>query len=187
MSSSRPSAGGWALYYGNGRSPLATVIPDLHYLKLFRIRWPSGRLSRLFVLSLAKDAALAVAERGPPRRHPKRFRWEVRESSQGASGKPQNGRSRFDRESIRSAGSAPGDGLPFARRAPDEAPSGFSAPSRGVTMKRANSDLRQHGSRLARSPLGQRARDASALPAAGPFLDFETTTRPGAADGAAPT
>ena len=67
----------YALHYGAARTPIALVVPDSVYPGMYRIRWPSGELSDMVNLSRAKDAALAICERGPPRRDPRLFRWEI--------------------------------------------------------------------------------------------------------------
>ena len=65
-----------ALFYGNARPPLAVIIPDGRYAGMFRIAWPDGRLGDIVNLSRAKDAAAAIAERGPPARDRSRFNWK---------------------------------------------------------------------------------------------------------------
>ena len=63
----------YALHYGSTRTPIALVVPDSVYSGMYRIRWPSGELSDMVNLSRAKDAAMAICERGPPRRDPRLF------------------------------------------------------------------------------------------------------------------
>jgi hypothetical protein len=65
-----------ALYYGNTRTLLAKVIPDRRCPCMWRIRWPDGSLADKVNLTRAKDAAAATAERGPPRRDPRRLHWD---------------------------------------------------------------------------------------------------------------
>lgn len=72
------------LHYGNSRVPLARVVPDDRYPGMWRIAWPDGRLSDMVNLARAKDAAAAIAERGPPRLDPRLFRWLARESAPAA-------------------------------------------------------------------------------------------------------
>ena len=64
----------YALHYGSARTPIALVVPDS---VMYRIRWPSGELSDMVNLARAKDAAMAICERGPPRRDPRLFRWKL--------------------------------------------------------------------------------------------------------------
>ena len=67
----------YALHYGSARTPIALVVPDSVYSGMYRIRWPSGELSDMVNLARAKDAAMAICERGPPRRDPRLFRWKL--------------------------------------------------------------------------------------------------------------
>ena len=66
----------YALYYGKSRRPLCHVVPDAHYPGMWRLLWPNGEGSDMVNLSRAKDAAAALAERGPPARDKRRFNWE---------------------------------------------------------------------------------------------------------------
>ena len=43
---------------------------------MWRIKWPDGHLSDMVNLSRAKDAAVAIAERGPPARYRRMFNWK---------------------------------------------------------------------------------------------------------------
>ena len=63
---SRGEARKYALHYGSAQNPLATVVPDDRWPGMWRIASPDGRLSDMVNLSRAKDAAVAIAERGPP-------------------------------------------------------------------------------------------------------------------------
>ena len=65
------------LLYGNARSPLATVVPDIRWPGMWRIVWPNGQRSDMVNLSRAIEAAEANAERGPPGRDRKLLRWEM--------------------------------------------------------------------------------------------------------------
>jgi hypothetical protein len=66
-----------ALFYGDARRPLFRVTPDAKYPGvMWRIRWPGGRLSEMANLARAKDAAMAICERGPPRRDARLLRWK---------------------------------------------------------------------------------------------------------------
>ena len=67
----------YALHYGSTQRPLATVVPDLLWPGMWRIASPDGRLSDMANLTRAKDAAEAIAERGPPARNRKLFRWHM--------------------------------------------------------------------------------------------------------------
>jgi hypothetical protein len=76
----------YALHYGSARTPIALVVPDS---VMYRIRWPSGELSDMVNLSRAKDAVVAICERGPPRRDPRLFNWKIdppREARKGIPG-----------------------------------------------------------------------------------------------------
>jgi hypothetical protein len=65
------------LYYGSTLLAFL-VVPDSVYPSMYRVKWPDGRLSDICNLSRAKDAAVACAERGPPRRRDTRmFRWKA--------------------------------------------------------------------------------------------------------------
>jgi hypothetical protein len=73
------------LHYGRLRKPLASVKPDDRYPTMWRIHWPDGSVSDMVNLARAKDAAMAIAERGPPRLERRIFRWQqkCRESARG--------------------------------------------------------------------------------------------------------
>lgn len=73
-----------ALHYGKSRKPLAWVVPDARYPSMFRIKWPDGSLSDMVNLTRAKDAAMAMAERGASggRRH--LLKWKQCEDAFGA-------------------------------------------------------------------------------------------------------
>jgi hypothetical protein len=64
------------LHYGRSRKRLACVKPDEVYPTLWRIHWPDGSVSDMVNLARAKDAAMAIAERGPPRLERRIFRWQ---------------------------------------------------------------------------------------------------------------
>jgi hypothetical protein len=74
---SRPASKTYHLLYGRARRPLATVVPDTRWPDMWRIAWPDGQLSDMVNLTRAKDAAVAIAERGPPGRLRKLLRWEI--------------------------------------------------------------------------------------------------------------
>jgi hypothetical protein len=75
LNSRSPQNPQWALQYGNTRTPLALVVPDRRWPNMWRVHWPDGQISDLANLSRARDAALAICERGPLRRYEKLFRW----------------------------------------------------------------------------------------------------------------
>jgi hypothetical protein len=64
------------LYYGSNRAPLARVVPDGRYPGMWRIAWGDGCLSDMVNLTRAKDAAAALAVRGPPARDVRRLHWK---------------------------------------------------------------------------------------------------------------
>jgi hypothetical protein len=71
------------LHYGKSKKPLASVRPDEVYPTMWRIHWPDGSVSDMVNLARAKDAAQAIAERGPPPHPPRnrrRFHWEQERS-----------------------------------------------------------------------------------------------------------
>ena len=74
---SRGEARTYRLQYGSGTRSLATVIPDAQWPGMWRIAWPDGRISDMANLSRAKDAAMAIAERGPPRRDARHLHWKI--------------------------------------------------------------------------------------------------------------
>ncbi len=73
----RPASKTYRLLYGRARRPLATVVPDTQWPDMWRIVLPDGQLSDMVNLTRAKDAAAAIAERGPPGRYRKLLRWEI--------------------------------------------------------------------------------------------------------------
>jgi hypothetical protein len=68
------------LLYGTNRAPLATIVPDGTYRTLSRIRWPDGSLSNKVNVARAKDAAIALCERGPPARNRASLHWRLKPS-----------------------------------------------------------------------------------------------------------
>lgn len=79
---------GPALYYGNARHPLARVVPDTCHRGMWRVLWPDGSLSDLVNFARAKDAAQAMAERGPPARNRRLFHWKQKPSKRGWGAPP---------------------------------------------------------------------------------------------------
>jgi hypothetical protein len=75
-----------ALYYGQGRMPLAWIVPA--GAGLWRIRGRDRLPSDVMNLTRAKDAALAIAERGPPARNRRLFHWRKEPSKAPAEGSP---------------------------------------------------------------------------------------------------
>jgi hypothetical protein len=75
-----------ALFYGGQK--LAEIVPDKCYPKMYRIAWPRGGLSGMVNLDRAKDAAAAIAERGPPGRNRRFLHWKrlASNSRLGAAG-----------------------------------------------------------------------------------------------------
>jgi len=70
------------LHYGRGRRPLLCIVPDARHPGMWRVLSPNGELSDIVNLTRAKDAALAIAERGPPARDRRRFNWRPLEDRQ---------------------------------------------------------------------------------------------------------
>ena len=66
---------GYALHYGNARTPMVRVAPDGHSPSMWRMIWPDGQLSDIANLSRIRDAAAVICERGPPARNRRRFHW----------------------------------------------------------------------------------------------------------------
>jgi hypothetical protein len=64
----------YALRYGSAKHPVAEVMPDKTWPGMWRVRY-DGNLSDMANLSRAKDAAMAIAERGPPGRNRQRLHW----------------------------------------------------------------------------------------------------------------
>ena len=66
-----------SLHYGSAKHPVAEVVPDKTYAGMWRISFPNGSLSDMADLTRAKDAAMAIAERGPPARNRTILRWQI--------------------------------------------------------------------------------------------------------------
>jgi hypothetical protein len=73
------------LFYGHATRPLARVFADG---PLYRIDWPDGSVSDICNLSRAKDAAMAIAERGPPTRNRRMFHWKKKASKRRLEASP---------------------------------------------------------------------------------------------------
>ena len=76
------------LHYGRKRRPLIEVVPDTPWPGMWRLRTPDGTLSDLVNLARAKDAAMAAAERGPPRRNARLFHWKLKRRERPAEPRP---------------------------------------------------------------------------------------------------
>ena len=79
-----PTAAGYALHYGQAQTPMVRVEPDSVHPGMWRVVWPDGRVSDMVNLARAKDAAMALAERGPPARNPHRLHWRLDRASSTA-------------------------------------------------------------------------------------------------------
>ncbi len=79
-------AAAFALYYGRARTLLALVVPDTRWPGMWRIAWPDGRQSDLVNLARAKDAAVMIAERGPPARDRRLLHWKTKASNSPPGG-----------------------------------------------------------------------------------------------------
>jgi hypothetical protein len=71
-----------SLFYGPVRRPLAVIVPDPVYRGMYRVLWSDGRKSDIVNFARAKDAAMAFAERGPPRRDTRELHWRKSRESQ---------------------------------------------------------------------------------------------------------
>jgi hypothetical protein len=67
----------YRLHYASAKHPLAEIAPDANWPGMWRVRWPDGSLSDMVNLSRAKDAAIAIAERGPPARNRRLLSWRA--------------------------------------------------------------------------------------------------------------
>src|SRR5262245_61072474 len=70
----------YALHYGNAHAALIRVVPDALWPGMWRIVRHDGLLSDMVNRDRAKDAAAAIAERGPPARNRRRFHWKQERS-----------------------------------------------------------------------------------------------------------
>jgi hypothetical protein len=77
----------YELFYGQASTSLVRVEPDRVYPDLWRIVWPDGRVSDIVNLTRAKDAAMALCERGPPARDPQRLHWRLDRSDSPSAGR----------------------------------------------------------------------------------------------------
>jgi hypothetical protein len=81
-----------ALHYGSAQSPLVVIVPDDQWPGMYRLAEPDGRRqSDMVNLSRAKDAAVAICERGPPGRNRRTFRWHPHTSKTGVEAPPMRG------------------------------------------------------------------------------------------------
>jgi hypothetical protein len=53
------------------------VVPDSRWPNMWRVRSTDGSLSDMVNLARAKDAAIAIAERGPPARNRRLVSWRT--------------------------------------------------------------------------------------------------------------
>ena len=65
------------LHYGSSRNPIFRVVPDAVYPGMWRVVLPDGSLSDMANLTRAKDAAVVMADRGPPRRNQSLLSWKT--------------------------------------------------------------------------------------------------------------
>jgi len=77
-----------SLHYGRSRAPLARIVADDYWPSMWRIVWPDGRRSDLVNLDRAKDAAAAIAERGPPARNRRLLHWKKNPSKTAPEAPP---------------------------------------------------------------------------------------------------
>lgn len=82
---SRTNFAQFKLYYGTARTPLASVVPDARHSSLWRVVH-AGTVSDMTNLARAKDAAMAICERGPPPRNRARFHWVLNRSESPPEG-----------------------------------------------------------------------------------------------------
>ena len=64
-----------------GSASLASVVPDVEHPSMWRIQWADGSLSDMANLARAKDAALALCERGPPAGNRTSLHWRLKPSN----------------------------------------------------------------------------------------------------------
>ena len=86
--STSPVAVRHGLHYGQAQTPLVRVEPDSVCPGMWRVVWPDGRVSDMVNLARAKDAAMTLAERGPPARNPQRFHWRLDRSDSPSGARP---------------------------------------------------------------------------------------------------
>ena len=77
-----------SLHYGRAKAALVEIVPDDRWPRMWRLLWPGGELSDMANLSWIRDAAAAIAERGPPARNRRRFHWEGDRSDSRAEAPP---------------------------------------------------------------------------------------------------
>ena len=53
------------------------MVPDAVYPDMWRVALTDGSLSDMTNLTRAKDAAVVMADRGPPRRNQSQLRWKT--------------------------------------------------------------------------------------------------------------
>jgi hypothetical protein len=67
----------YRLNYASAKRPVAEVVPDAKWPRMWRVRWPDGSLSDMVNLSRAKDAAFVMTQKGPPARDARLLRWQT--------------------------------------------------------------------------------------------------------------
>ena len=77
-----------ALYYGRSTKPLAWVVPDERWPKMWRIHWPDGSISEMVNLSRAKDAAVVICLRSAASHDSRMFHWEPAHRQEAIPGGP---------------------------------------------------------------------------------------------------
>jgi hypothetical protein len=98
---------GYALHYGRAKSPMARIEPDADWPDMWRVIGADGELSDMANLARIRDAATAIAERGPPARNRRRFHWKINRSNRRAEG----GHVRFGKEKASSSPAGEVDAL----------------------------------------------------------------------------
>jgi hypothetical protein len=66
----------YALHNGSVQ-PMVVVVPDDRWPGMYRLACLDDQLSDMANLSRAKDAAVAICERGPPRRNQHLLQWKI--------------------------------------------------------------------------------------------------------------
>jgi hypothetical protein len=65
------------LFYGNSQKPIFRLVPDAVYAGMWRVVLPDGSFSDMANLTRAMDAAVVMADRGPPRRNQSLLHWKT--------------------------------------------------------------------------------------------------------------
>jgi hypothetical protein len=72
------------LHYGSASRPIVEVVPHSRWPNMWRVRSTDGSLSDMVNLARAKDAAIAIAERGPPARNRRLLSWRTAYAEEAA-------------------------------------------------------------------------------------------------------